>query len=98
MLKKIVWLLVSCIMVLSLLIASCETAEEKKVEEEEGPGTVVITETETGGAVEEEEEAEVLDPNIPRYGGSITLATVGDIRFFDPMDWVGGNPSLDLTN
>ncbi len=85
MAKKIVWLVVSCLMVLSLVMASCGTTEVKEKEEEEGPGTVVITETETGG---EEQETEVedsgfSDPDEPKYGGTFSF-TWYEPQGFDP--------------
>ena len=47
--KKLLWVLVSCLMALSLIIASCDTQETAKVEEEdEGPAEVIITETQEG--------------------------------------------------
>ncbi|MDH5696270.1 MAG: ABC transporter substrate-binding protein, partial [Dehalococcoidia bacterium] len=78
--KKIVWMLVSCLMVLSLLIASCgpeEEAEEKEV----GKATVVTAE-------EEEEEEEVVEagPEVPVYGGSLTLAMGLDVNDFVPWN------------
>jgi peptide/nickel transport system substrate-binding protein len=76
MLKKFVWLLVSCIMVLSLLMASCETKEEKAVEEEEGPAQVIITEKSIGGTEEVEQVAEVSDK--PQYGGSLYTRELSD--------------------
>jgi len=42
------WIFVSCLMVLSLILASCSTTEPTGgVEEEEGDNTVKITESET---------------------------------------------------
>jgi len=71
-------------MVLSLILASCGTAEkEAEKEVEEGPGTVVITETETGGTTVEEEE-EVVDPDRPRYGGTLVLLATQDISNWNP--------------
>ena len=50
MTRKIVWVVISCLMTLSLVIASCdtqETATEEK-ETESKPAEVVITETTEG--------------------------------------------------
>jgi peptide/nickel transport system substrate-binding protein len=83
MMKKIVWVFVSCLMVLSLVIASCGTKEEEgKVKEEEG-GQVVITEE--GKKVEGEvaKEKAVLPPEMPKYGGTYTYIG-GDVNGFDP--------------
>jgi len=66
--KKIVWALVSCLMVLSLVMASCGPAE---VEEEEEEEEVVVIEEEEEEEVEEEvvEEEGLLPPEVPKYGG-----------------------------
>ena len=49
--KKIILLLISCLIVLSLAVASC------------GPATVE----------EEEEEMGLLPPEVPKYGGTLTM-------------------------
>ena len=79
--KKIVWMLVSCLMVLSLVMASCGPAEEEAEvevgEEEIEVGEVEITEE------EEEEEVVVEGPEVPQYGGTLSLVFGGDIMGFD---------------
>jgi len=80
--KKIVWMLVSCLMALSLIMASCgPAAEVEEEEEEEAKEWVVIGEEE-----EEEEvvEEEVISPDKPKYGGTITLA----LGRGDPNVWL----------
>jgi peptide/nickel transport system substrate-binding protein len=83
--KKIIWILVSCLTVLSLVIASCGPKEEEKAkvtEEEEG---VVIT-TEKGA--EEKvvtEKTEAVSSNIPKYGGSLRLALNADSTSWDDV-------------
>jgi len=89
--KRIVWLMLSCLMAVALVLASCGPAA---VEEEEEGKTVIgeVTEKE-GAAVEEEEEEEevveagremVTDPStgklvtVPEYGGKITIADFQD--------------------
>ncbi len=81
--SKILWMLVSLLMVLSLVIASCGPSEVEEEKEEE-EGKVVITKE------EEEEEEEVvekkdglLSPEVPKYGGQL-VATGGDPMGFDP--------------
>ena len=70
--RKIIWLIVSCLMVLALVLASCAPAvvEEEVVEEE----------------VEEVvEEAVAPGPEEPQYGGSVTfLITQTATEIFDP--------------
>lgn len=74
--KKVIWLVVSCLMALSLIVASCGTAVEEEKEEEEEEGKVVITEEEK----EKEEEEVVVEEEMvtdslgrkvekPQYGG-----------------------------
>jgi peptide/nickel transport system substrate-binding protein len=83
--KKIVWLIISCLMVLSLVITSCgpkETEEQTKVTEE--GGQVVITEEKAEEERVVEEKEELLPPDVPKYGGVITSVTPGDPMGFDP--------------
>jgi len=79
MVKKVLWLLVSCLMAVSLVIASCgpaTTGEEEEEEEEE----VIIGEEEE----EEEEEGEgLLPPDVPKYGGTLTTIISTDPLGFD---------------
>jgi peptide/nickel transport system substrate-binding protein len=80
---KVVWLLVSCLMVLSLVLASCGGEEE---EEEE---VVIPTEEEVVTPTEEE----VVTPEggenwwdvfgEPQYGGTITLRSSSDVINWD---------------
>ncbi|MFC1946781.1 ABC transporter substrate-binding protein [Chloroflexota bacterium] len=72
--KKLLWVLVSCLMALSLIIASCDTQETAKEEEEdEGPAEVVITETEEGYEVKTTVQEGYRDPNEPKYGGTMSF-------------------------
>jgi peptide/nickel transport system substrate-binding protein len=70
MIKKTVWVLVSCLMVVSMLITSCGQAEEEAKITEEG-GQVITTKTEEEKVTEEEEV--VPSPEVPKYGGTITV-------------------------
>lgn len=96
--KKIVWLILSCLIALSLVLASCGEAEEEEEEE------VVIPPGE-----EEEvkpppgEEEEVKPPTggnwwdvfgEPEYGGRLTLRATSDVQSFD---WYRGGDYLGLT-
>jgi peptide/nickel transport system substrate-binding protein len=92
MIKKMVWVVVSCLMVLSLVIASCgpEAVEE---EEEEEEGEVVITEEEREAEEEVVEEEGLLPPDVPKYGGMYTFIALGDYRGWDPVK----NLTMDCT-
>jgi ABC-type metal ion transport system substrate-binding protein len=69
--RKIIWLIVSCLMAVSLVVASCGPAAEEEEEEE-----VSIGEEEEE---EEEQEVEVTEPDKPRYGGTINIALAREI-------------------
>ena len=110
--KRIVWLLVSCLMVAALLLASCGPAEEEEEvivtpEEEE-----VVPEEEEEVVTEEKEMVNVtlkkLDGTVvekrlekPRYGGTYVTALSSDILGFDePYNSWGSAVclTLQLTN
>ena len=85
--SKIVWLLASCLMVVTLILASCQpattTTEESK--------TVVgkVTEKEGPAVVEEEKEEakkeEEAKPTGPQYGGTITVGWAQEPSWFDDV-------------
>ncbi len=83
--KKFVWIIISCLMVLSLVLASCgEKTTDGTTTTDEGDDKVVITETTTGGETEKETEQEV-DSNVPQYGGSIVISTTTNWQDFDEV-------------
>jgi len=83
--KKIVWLVVSCVMALSLVLASCAGEEE---EEEE----VTVPAEEEEVVIPTEEEEEVVPPGgnwwdkfgEPEYGGTMTILTADQYWSWDP--------------
>ena len=83
--NKILWVVVSCLMVLSLLIVSCEEETEKTTTVDEGDDKVKITETETGGTVKEEVEEVETSSDIPQYGGTHNIALAWDVS-----NWANG--------
>ncbi len=74
--KKIVWLLVTCLMVAALLLASCAPAV---VEEEE----VIPEEEEEEVIPEEEEEVIPEEEKGPTYGGVLNLFMATGVMGFD---------------
>jgi peptide/nickel transport system substrate-binding protein len=85
MAKKIIWILVSCLMVLSLVMASCGPAEEE-AEVEVGEEEVEVGEGEVEVGEEEvvEEEEGILPSDVPKYGGTITITWMKNYGF-DPF-------------
>jgi peptide/nickel transport system substrate-binding protein len=91
--RKVVWLVVSGLLVAALVLTSCGPAVTEEEEEE------VVTEEEEEVAEEEEEEEEEGPEMVrdslgrlvekPRYGGVITLGFSGDISTFDELYGTG---------
>jgi peptide/nickel transport system substrate-binding protein len=79
--KKVVWILVSCLMVLSLVIASCGREEEEEAKITEEGGQVITTKEKE--EVEEEEEEVAPGPEVPQYGGTLNMMQGLDIQGFD---------------
>ena len=77
MTKKIVWLVVSCLMVAALLLASCGPA----VEEEEEVAPPPVEEEEVAPPPEEEEVAP--SPDQPKYGGMLKIAWPTGPQYYD---------------
>ena len=73
--RKIIWLLLSCLMVAALILASCGPAAP---EEEE-----VVPPREEEEVVPPAEEEVVPSPEGPKYGGTFNMAWTTDVRIFD---------------
>ena len=75
--KKIIWIIVSSLMAISLVMVSCgpTVVEEEEEEEEEE----IMEEEEE----EEEEDGVVTGPEEPEYGGVLSVALNQDIGGFD---------------
>lgn len=94
--------MVCCVMALSLLIASC--AEEKSssgTTTESTDNTVKITESETttetdsGSSVYDKDESDdeiVVDPDKPKYGGTLNLMMAVSEPDFDLINWFSTAP------
>jgi len=76
--RKIVWLVVSCLMVAALVLASCGPAEEE--EEEVTPPPAEEEEEEVTPPEEEEEPPVAVGP---KYGGEMRIHLATDIVGFD---------------
>ncbi|UCC17792.1 MAG: hypothetical protein JSU58_04375 [Dehalococcoidales bacterium] len=84
--KKAMLALISSLMVLTLILASCETETVEKVEEDDTDDVVRITETETTtGPTGGEEEQVELSSDEPQYGGTHNIALAWDIS-----NWANG--------
>jgi len=85
--KRFMWLVLSCLMVVSLMLASCGPSAEKQVEE----GKTVIGEVVKKDApVADEEEDEVVEsvvvePTGPEYGGTLTV--INPYSIYEPESW-----------
>jgi peptide/nickel transport system substrate-binding protein len=80
--SKIIWMLVSCLIVLSLVIASCGPKEKEEAKITEEGGQVVTTKGEVEEAEGEEEEI-VTNKDIPQYGGTLTLTQSSNVTGWD---------------
>jgi peptide/nickel transport system substrate-binding protein len=85
MAKKIVWLVVSCLILLSLVLTSCGTKEEETKVTEEGGQVVTTKEEVQEGEVTEEEG--LLPPEVPKYGG-MGIWVAGSSSHFDPLNFL----------
>jgi peptide/nickel transport system substrate-binding protein len=84
--KKIVWVVVSCLMVVALVLASCGPAvtEEEEVTQTEEE---VVTPTEEEVVTQTEEEVVTPTEEVPKYGGWVNIPVSSAIRGFDDA-WV----------
>jgi ABC-type transport system substrate-binding protein len=100
--KKIVWVVVSCLMVVALVLASCGPAvtEEEEVtptEEEVTPTKEEVTPTEE--EVTPTEEEVVTEEEVPRYGGWLNISqATADWGVDDRYVSRPYNATLKLTN
>ena len=102
---KILWTILSCLMVVALVLTSCKAPAEEK-EKETIKGEVTEKEAPVVGEEEEEEVAEgpemVIDPATgelvkkPQYGGRITISRDREIDPPDLYDGIRGRTAVEL--
>ncbi len=97
MTKKFVWIVVSCLMVLSLMIASCVPKQAAK-EVEVGKKEVVTAPEEKVAEKVVEEKPGLLPPEVPKYGGWACLLGSDPTGFDEGHTFGGGIGMLYLTN
>ncbi|MFC1946461.1 ABC transporter substrate-binding protein [Chloroflexota bacterium] len=84
MTKKFVWLLVSCLMVMSLLIASCGDTDSEATVTTEDEGQTVTVGDEDEEMTTPGKPSVTVDPDKPKYGGKLVILTNADITTWNP--------------
>jgi len=96
--RKILWMLVSWLIVVAFVLSSCGGAvpgeQEEEEEEEEPVGEQEEEEEEPVGEQEEEEEEEVPVAGAPQYGGTLNMSIAFEPRSWDPWDQYGNMVQL----
>ncbi|HEY96127.1 MAG TPA: ABC transporter substrate-binding protein [Dehalococcoidia bacterium] len=90
MMKKLGWMVISCVMVLSLMIVSCETKDTGGTVKQEDKGQTVTVGTEEEKTDKKEEI--VTSSDKPQYGGTITLLMGLDVNDFLPWSLAPSAP------
>ena len=99
--KKWLWVMICCIMTISLVIASCGTSEDtggKVTEEDTGQTITTTTETSGGSAVYEKDVTDTavkVSSDKPQYGGSLNLMLPGEPDF-DLINWFSTSPQHSI--
>lgn len=80
--KKIIWLVISCLMIITLIMTSCGGEEEETVDEDEVDEgeTISVTLTRRDGT------SMTRTVEKPIYGGSMTTALTSDYSQWDPYN------------
>ena len=97
--RKILWLVVSGLMMLSLLMAACGPAAPATPTTPSTPTIPVAPTTPTTPTTPVEKEAIKPAPEVPKYGGEVRLPQATDITDFDFLTTTAGQtPTNPLTN
>jgi peptide/nickel transport system substrate-binding protein len=83
--KKIIWFMVTIVMVVTLLLASCtqQSGDTTPASDDTGEDEVVITESTESTTTETDTETEVQEDEVPQYGGLLNMMQGLDIGGFD---------------
>jgi peptide/nickel transport system substrate-binding protein len=96
MIKRVVWLLVSCLMVLTLVLASCESKTDTGgTVTTEDQGQTVTVGGEDEGMTTPGKPSVTVDPDKPRYGGRLVILTGSDITNWNVASAACQWPSQD---
>jgi len=90
MFRKILWVFIALLMVLSLALASCEEEQGggQVKEEDTGQSISVGGEDEPstgGGSGGTTETGDLVSPDVPKYGGTFIYSMIMDVMGFDPI-------------
>ena len=97
--NKFVWVVVSCLMVLSLLIVSCEEETKKTTTVDDDDDTVKITTSEERLTDDDEDDKVVESPKGIQYGGTVRIATPMEPSSFDESHgWTTSATTMKLTH
>jgi len=96
--RKAVWLVVCCLMALSLVMTSCGKAEETQTSETPVTVTGGTTTVTTGGGTTTTTtttttQGATVDPEKPRYGGTLRVSLGSDIVDFDEVYGFHASPA-----
>ena len=98
--KKVLWLVVSSLMVLSLVMAACTQATTATTSTTPTTQTVSTVPTTPGAPTTEKPQQEAVTPaaETPKYGGTLIQVLVGDVTGWDPVTRLGVGSLFQLTN
>lgn len=97
MVKKLIWLVISCLMVFTLVLASCETTPQggTVTTQDKGQTVSVGGEEEKVDTTKGTATSATKDPDKPRYGGKLVILTGSDITNWNVASAACQWPSQD---